>query len=101
MLRPKETVSTKDLSGVREVFRCKFKCVSILVVKRWNVEGFLYTAEFAPVTGHEEEDPIQIAENSKHFEGSPIGSLRIGVMKQDIFVPGHEYYLDIVPVKGS
>ena len=83
-------------SEVREVIRCKFKCTSVTTTPRWNSPGFLYTAEFGVVTGHEKHDPVLLVENAKFFEATPSGSLKIGTIKQDVFTPGEEYYLDIV-----
>jgi len=52
---------------------------------------FLYTAKFLPVTSGSPE-------NEKFFQWTPVGSFEIGAyVKEDTFIPGVAYYLDITP----
>ena len=68
--------------------RCKFHCQS--VEKSWDrsKEKFVYTAKFSAVYDGSEE-------NKKFFEYTPNGALSIGLYKEDLFVPGRDYYLDM------
>ena len=76
------------------VVRCKFKCVSVTKHTSWNRDktGFLYDAEFQPVTSGSEE-------NKAFYEATPAGSLKLATYtyKEDHFQPGVEYYIDIAP----
>lgn len=70
------------------VTRCKFQCVSVRKYKGWSgTPPFVYEYEFQAVTGNSEE-------NKLFFASTPSGSLKIGAVREDIFEPGHEYYLD-------
>ena len=69
--------------------RCKYKCASVTKKTAWGGKpGFLYEAEFFPVTGGSEE-------NKAFFEATPSGSFKVGTYVEDHFTPGAEYYLDI------
>lgn len=72
--------------------RCKFICNSVR--KYWDgwKKQFMYEAEFNVVTGG--NNP----ENDKFFASTPTGSLKVGVMREDLFQPGKEYYLDFTEV---
>jgi hypothetical protein len=71
--------------------RCKFKCVSVTKQTPWNAKpGFLYTADFQPVTSGSEE-------NKEFYDATPSGSLKLATYKEDHFQPGVEYYIDITP----
>ena len=68
--------------------RCKFKCDS----KTETVDGF--RVHFSPVIGSSNE-------NKEFFKWTPSGSLEFGTINQvaaDVFIPGAEYYLDLIPV---
>lgn len=77
--------------------RCKFRCESVKKLVRSirddggrvTGERFVYEAEFSAVHGGSPE-------NDRYFEATPFGSLKIGTLLADSFVPGREYYLDIV-----
>jgi hypothetical protein len=69
--------------------RCKYKCSSVTKkTAYYGKPGFLYEAEFAPVTGGSEE-------NKAFFDATPSGSFKVGTYVEDHFEPGKEYYLDI------
>lgn len=78
--------------------RCKFRCESVTKVEhhtrdelgKVTKEKFLYRAKFSVVYG---DSP----ENKAFFDATPSGTLEIGVYTEDKFVPGREYYLDIIP----
>lgn len=73
--------------------RCKFTCTS---VKKYSASGwytepkadFMYEATFQAVTGGSEE-------NKKFFASTPTGELKVSTVREDLFVPGREYFLDI------
>ena len=68
--------------------RCKFTCMAVKKMHNRNPDRFLYEAEFSAVYGDSEE-------NKKFFEWTPSGSLRVGIYKEDVFMPGKDYYIDI------
>lgn len=74
--------------------RCKFRCTSITKRENWDKSKgpFLYDYEFSAVTGDSDE-------NKSFFAATPSGSLKVGTVKDDIFVPGQAYYLDITPAE--
>lgn len=75
--------------SVRMSVRCKFKCASVTKRKHWDInKGFIYDAEFAPVTGGSPE-------NESFWAASPGGSFKIASVVEPSFEPGKEYYLDI------
>ena len=53
------------------------------------IQGMSYDYEFYPVTSGSEE-------NKKFYASTPTGSLKITTSRIDQFVPGKEYYLDII-----
>jgi hypothetical protein len=70
--------------------RCKFQCQA---VKKQTANlpsgpGFTYEAEFYAVYSGSEE-------NKQFFAFTPAGSLKLSTYREDIFTPGHLYYLDI------
>lgn len=70
--------------------RCKYVRQKVVKSRHWNraEDRFLFEAEFAAVTDGSDE-------NKKFFEFTPSGSLKVGTYREDIFVPGKEYYIDI------
>lgn len=72
--------------------RCKFKCNSVEKTTQYNSDQFLYNAKFNAVSDGSEE-------NKKFFAFTPSGALSVGSYKEDSFVPGKEYYLDITPAE--
>lgn len=74
--------------------RCKFYCSSVKKIANWEIQRnpevpeFSYIAEFHAVTSGS-------AENDSFFKYTPAGRLEVGLYKEDRFVPGKEYYLDI------
>lgn len=73
--------------------RCKFRCQSVTKRTRWNKpEEFLYDAKFNAVTDGSEE-------NKKFFDATPSGTFEVSSILPDAFVPGKEYYLDIIPAE--
>lgn len=68
--------------------RAKFTCTSVRKYKGWNgTPPFLYEYEFQAVTGSSEE-------NKSFFASTPSGSLKMGAVRDDLFAPGQDYYLD-------
>ena len=80
--------------------RAKFQCVSkeqfqggVWDETHSNYQpGFLYGYKFQAVTRGTDE------ENNKFFASTPTGNLTIQAVRDDLFVPGQEYYLDFTPV---
>jgi hypothetical protein len=70
------------------MIRCKFKCVSKKEMIQYNDPKPIYEFEFSAVTDGSEE-------NKNFFKWTPSGSLKTGVVQQDVFVVGREYYIDI------
>lgn len=71
--------------------RCKFRCNSVEKrLDNYKEPRFLYTYDFSAVYSGSEE-------NEKFFAYTPSGSLKVGSFKDDLFEPGKEYYLDILP----
>ena len=69
--------------------RCKFVCESVTSVANWDLnKGLLYTTRFKAVYGGSPE-------NDAFFAATPSGVLEVGIHKDDAFVPGKEYYIDI------
>ena len=74
--------------------RCKFRCNHM--TKRLDSgskqdQKFLYEYEFYAVYDDGNE------ENKKYFAYTPSGSLKVGTFRDDLFEPGREYFLDIIP----
>lgn len=74
--------------------RCKFRCISKKEMTQYNSPQNLYEFEFYAVTDGSEE-------NKNFFKWTPNGSLKTGVVQQDAFVVGKEYYLDIIEAEGA
>ena len=71
------------------ITRCKYVCQAVTKRQHWSrKELFLYEASFSIVADGSEE-------NKKFFEATPSGNLNIGTYKEDLFLPGKSYYLDI------
>ena len=79
---------------------CKFKCVEVAkrVNPKFGIHGrdqspaeFIWYARFTVV----QADSV---ENRSFFASNPVGSMEIGVMSEDRFIPGQEYYLEFRPV---
>ncbi len=78
--------------------RAKFTCVSMQKYESnvWDmahqntITGILYRYEFYPVTATSEE-------NNTFFASTPTGSLQMSAVRDDLFVPGQNYYLDFTP----
>ncbi len=81
--------------------RAKFTCISVKKYKStvWNgnqaSEGFLYAYEFYPVTGGSKASD----ENKSFFASTPSGELKMSAVRDDLFEPGKEYYLDFLPAE--
>lgn len=71
--------------------RCKFLCTSSKKFKGWGGVEFMYAYEMQPVTG-------TTPENQEFFASTPSGSLSVSAVREDLFEPGQEYYLDFTPV---
>lgn len=68
--------------------RAKFYCSAVRKHCHWDrAKGFLYEAEFSVVASGSEE-------NKSFFEATPSGSVKLSTVKEDMFVPGQEYFLD-------
>jgi hypothetical protein len=69
--------------------RAKYICIEVAKRTGWNNndKAFLYIAKFMPVTGGSDE-------NKQFFAYTPVGNIEIGQYKEDVFVPGKEYYVD-------
>lgn len=78
--------------------RAKFKCNSIkkYLSTVWNggkpEQGVLYAFEFQAVTGNSEE-------NESFFASTPTGNISISAIRDDLFEPGREYYVDFTPAE--
>lgn len=76
--------------------RAKFKCASMRKYESttWTdgqmSQGFAFEYEFYVVTGKD-------GENAKFFASTPSGNLKMAAVRDDLFVPGKEYYLDFTP----
>lgn len=75
--------------------RAKFICSAVTkrVSNTWNPDGtvgpneFEYDADLYPVTGGSDE-------NKRFFASTPSGSIRIGTVRDELFIPGKAYYVD-------
>lgn len=84
-----ESVVRKE--KVLSTTRCKFYCQGVtkrVYKEAGKPDSFTYEAEFSVVCDGS-------AENKEFFKWSPWGSLKLGTHREDRFVPGKEYYLDI------
>ncbi len=67
--------------------RCKFICDEISTQNCGN-EGVAYSALFVPVT-------TGCPENESFFKWTPNGKIELTTLKDQLFKPGKEYYIDI------
>ena len=73
--------------------RAKFTCTGVTKSKHWQADkGFLYAATFIAVTSGSEE-------NKSFFEASPNGQITLSTVKEDVFEPGKNYYIDFTPAE--
>ncbi len=71
----------------------KFTCQSKTQVKNWNANPeFIYGYKFSVVTGTSEE-------NKQFFASTPGGTIELSAVRDDLFVPGKDYYLDFSPAE--
>ena len=71
--------------------RCKFQCVGVTKRVAWQRPGYYsYEADFQAVA--------DTPQNKQFFEATPSGSLKIATYKEDVFQPGHDYFIDITSV---
>jgi hypothetical protein len=78
--------------GDRMAVRCKFRCESVEKTLDWRDRAkFLYTAKFVAVMDGSEE-------NKKFWAATPGGSLSVSCVTESSFVPGKEYFLDLIEV---
>lgn len=78
-----------------QTVRCKFRCNSVSKRLDYGYQKptepkFLFNYEFSAVTDGSEE-------NKRFFAYTPSGSLNVGALREDLFEPGKEYYIDITP----
>ena len=82
--------------------RAKFRCTSKKQYESpvWDAEhktsqpGFVYAYEFQVVTGGS-------SENNAFYASTPTGTLMLGAVRDDLFVPGQSYYLDFTPAESA
>jgi hypothetical protein len=68
--------------------RCKIVCQA--VTKTLYADGeFGYESRFSFVTSGSPE-------NEQFYKWTPGGEVRVAITKNDVFVPGKQYYLDFV-----
>lgn len=74
--------------------RAKYTCTSVSKAVNWNLnraeQPFLYGYKFQVVSGNSPE-------NKEFFASTPSGSLELNAVRDDLFVPGQDYYLDFTP----
>jgi len=76
---------------MKRITRCKFVCTGV-AVHGSVTSGFTYDYEFCAVTSGSEE-------NKNFWKWTPSGKLTFGCTHaKDQFIPGEEYYLDIMPI---
>ena len=74
--------------------RCKVICEAV-TKRKWSAEEqYIYESEFTPVTTGSDE-------NKQFFASTPTGSLKLGVLRNDQFTPGKEYYVDFTQVDDA
>lgn len=82
--------------------RAKFICQSVTKrlssvwdeISKQSVAIHVYEAELQIVSGGSEE-------NKKFFASSPTGRITLGVVREDHFEVGGEYYVDFTPAAGK
>jgi hypothetical protein len=78
--------------------RAKFRCYSVKKTHttKWvdhnPVLGLLYDYEFNVVTGDGKD-----SENDKFFASTPSGKINLSSVRDDLFDPGKDYYIDFTP----
>ena len=76
------------------ITRCKFKCIEVSKSEYWGIKGeFLYSTKFDVVTSG-------TPENKDFWAATPSGHLTVSTIKKDCFVPGKEYYIDILEAEN-
>jgi len=74
--------------------RCKFHCQEKVTRETgvWHggncSQGISYSYKFIAVTNNSEE-------NNKFFASTPSGIFDVQTVRNDLFVPGKDYYIDI------
>jgi hypothetical protein len=72
--------------------RCKFRCLSVKKTPGYDSEAKKdapnYESEFMAVQANSPENKI-------FFSSTPVGSLKVSLVRQDFFEPGKDYYIDI------
>lgn len=77
--------------------RAKFHCNSMRKYESWiwqgatHTTGWAYEYEFQAVAEDTEE-------NKRFFASTPNGTLKLTAVRDDLFLPGKDYYLDFSPV---
>jgi hypothetical protein len=71
--------------------RCKFVCDGTGQIR--SGDKALHSAKFSPVYDSNKE-----SENGQFFAYTPAGSLTLGVVNEQHFTAGKQYYLDITEV---
>lgn len=75
--------------------RCKFTCTSVRKFVNHDSDRatnpFRFEADFQVVYGNSDE-------NKQFFASTPSGSVKLSTYREDVFVPGQDYYLDFTPV---
>lgn len=64
----------------------KFECTSRRQYRGWAGHDFFYEYEFMAVTGGSPE-------NDSFFASTPSGNVKVAAVRDDLFVPGKQYYL--------
>lgn len=71
--------------------RCKMRCIRTGQRPGWRNPGEkIHDAEFSAVTDGS-------SENAEFFAATPAGKLELGVLNEQHFEVGKEYYIDITP----
>ena len=74
--------------------RAKFYCSGVEKSYNGYQKRFTYTARFHAVTGDSEE-------NKSFWQYTPSGSVELCTIREDLFEPGKEYYLDFTPAEPA
>lgn len=70
--------------------RCKFFCSSVTKAYDSYNKRYTYEYKFSAVTSGSEE-------NKQFWQFTPTGSLSVTGVRDDLFAPGQEYFIDIAP----